>query len=285
MYNLLLDTKFTNKNNNWKYNNCEYKDGYLISSEKVFGIEQELVLPDPTKLYLRFNYKVLTSCIREVKVGIQIKDRLEIDKRLPKINKLQKLSVVCDSKEEKINVHLIFESTEKVNKVFIEKPILVDLNLLHKSTWLKLILDRTVCYIDGYNYTNIYPRSELVALSRDIQPLNPEEAKIGSIISVNETKSVKINAKFNDNTYYLAKLDFEEINRYGNISFKYGVLKSKRVKDQLYLVFKANSFIDLKLEVEPKEKLDYKVNLKHIMIVDMTSTSLDKTDLPYLPFI
>ena len=49
-YNVLFDTQFKNEHHNWKYVNCSYKDGYLISRKKVFGIEQEIVLPDITKL-------------------------------------------------------------------------------------------------------------------------------------------------------------------------------------------------------------------------------------------
>ena len=38
-YNLLLDTNFQKLNHRWKLTNCEYKDGYLIGSSKIYSIE------------------------------------------------------------------------------------------------------------------------------------------------------------------------------------------------------------------------------------------------------
>ena len=54
-FNLLIGSNF-NTLDRWKFINCEYKDGYIISNKKLFGIEQELILPDITKLYFRTKY-------------------------------------------------------------------------------------------------------------------------------------------------------------------------------------------------------------------------------------
>ena len=68
--------------------------------------------------------------------------------------------------------------------------------------------------------------------------------------------------------------------------FKYGVLKSKRIEEeQIYLLFKGRENLKLDLVIDPKEKLDYKINLKHIMIIDISNMNLQKEDIPYLPFI
>ena len=167
----------------------------------------------------------------------------------------------------------------------VENPILVDLVYLGKSKWLKIILDRTVHYMNGYSYKNEYEISEIKPDSNDFKDLNLDDGKIGSIITVKETKEIPISAKFINNNYYLAKLDLEEINKFGNIYFKYGVIKSTKVDDQIYILFKANDKYNLTLTVEPNDVLDYKVNLKHLLLVNITNLHLLKADIPYLPFI
>ena len=282
-YNLLLNTRFKD-NQNWKYINCEYVDGCLISSSKVFGIEQELVLPDPTKLYARITYKAETP-LEEVKIGILNNDVLNIDKKRPKLNKEQRISVIDIAKQEKIKVMIIFESLEDINKVQIKEPLLIDLNYMNKSTWLKLILDRTVHYIDGYSYENLYSISEIKPDAEDFKELDLEDAKIGSIISLRESKEIEVSAKFIINSYYLVKLDFEEINKFGKVYFKYGVLKSTVINDQTYLIFRADSTNKLKLVIESDDVLPYQLNLKHILLINISNLHLLKADIPYLPFI
>ena len=281
--NLLLDTQF--KNNNWNFINCTYENGKLISTNKVFGIEQDLILPDPTKLYFRFKYLVEDKNIKEIKIGIQNKDVLHIDKKFPKINKWQYISLIDYAKQEKVKVHIIFESDKDVNEVYIKEPMLVDLHHLHRSTWLKIILDRTIVFLNGYTYNNLYKETELKETNEDFEECNIESAKTGVIISEKQTKEIKLDAKFIVGKYYLVKLDFEEINQYGNIRFNYGFLKSTRDREQIYLVFKAREDEQLKFVIEPKEELPYQINLKHIMIVDISRLKLLKEDIPNLPFI
>ena len=96
-------------------------------------MEQELILPDPTKLYFRVNYRVLNK-IKEVKLGLQNGTTLEIDKQIPRLNKQQKISLIDYAKQEKIKLHIIFESDTDINRVIIKEPILCDLNHLHKGT-------------------------------------------------------------------------------------------------------------------------------------------------------
>lgn len=282
-YNLLLDTQF--QNSTWTFINCSYSKGKLISTNKVFGVYQELVLPDPTKLYFRCKYLVQDKDIKEIKIGIQNKNLLSIDKRLPKANKWQSISLIDYAKQEKIKVHIIFESNKDINEVYVKEPMLADLNHLHRTTWLKLVLDRVIVFMNGYSYTNQYKESLLTESNTDFKNCNIEKAKIGVIISEKQNKEIKIDAKFIVGKYYLAKLDFEEINQYGDIKLQYGVLKSTRNNDQLYLVFKAKENECLNLLIEPNEELAYQINLKHLMIVDITKLKLLKEDIPYLPFI
>jgi hypothetical protein len=85
-------------------------------------------------LYFRINYIIDNISIKEVKIGIQNNDVLTINKKTPKLRKKQLISVIDNAKQEKIKLHIIFESDIDINKVQIEKPILCDLNYLGKST-------------------------------------------------------------------------------------------------------------------------------------------------------
>lgn len=281
-YNLCLNTSF---DHNWKTINCTIDNGVLTSNKKVFGIEQELILPNPTKLYYRFTYKALSD-IKEVKLGIQNKNTLGINKQFPKVGKEYKISLIDMATQNKIKLHLIFESDKDVNRVVIKEPLLVDLYYVNKSTWIKYLLDNTLTFRYGYNYTNLYEKSEVKGGLADFKNIDLREAKVGSIISIKENEEVNLTAKFIKGNIYLAKLDFEEINKYGDIKFTYGFLKSIReVDNQVYLLFKADDKNQLKLIFENKEVFPYEINLKHLMIIDVSKLSLLKEDIPYLPFI
>ena len=99
-YNLLFDTEFKNNDSYWKFINCKLEDSCLISNNKVFGIEQEIVLADITKLYLRFNYQILNPNVNKVYVGIQSGDKLYVNKKWAKLELNQLISIVEDIKEQ-----------------------------------------------------------------------------------------------------------------------------------------------------------------------------------------
>lgn len=148
------------------------------------------------------------------------------------------------------------------------------------------MLDKTTHYISGYDYKNEYNISEIKPNTEDFQALELEDSKIGSIFNKKDSNKAIINAKFIKDRYYLIKLDYKDINRFGKVYFQYGVLKSDKCDDeQCYLVFKARDNIDLSLNIEANDILPYQVNLKHIMIVDITDLKLETVDIPYLPFI
>ena len=284
-FNLLIGSNF-NTLDRWKFINCEYKDGCIISNKKLFGIEQELILPDITKLYFRTKYFTDSNKIETITIGIQNGKLLEVNKKNVIPNKEALISTVVQAKQEKIKAHIIFESKEEINKVKIIEPLLLNLNSLHKSTWLKWVLDKTVGYLKGYEYKNEYSASEINNSINDFKDVKLEKAKIGSIISTLQNISININAKLIEDHFYLIKLDYKNINNLGKIYFQYGVSKSLNWNDeQIYLVFKANKTLDLKLNIENKEVLPYQINLKHILLVDMTYLNLMQEDIGYLPFI
>ena len=84
---------------------------------------------------------------------------------------------------------------------------------------------------------------------------------------------------------YPSKLDAYKAGMKSSTYFKYGVLKSSYIdNEQCYLIFKATTD-KLILNIEGNDVLDYQVNLKHLMIIDITKMRLLKSDIPYLPFI
>lgn len=284
-YNLLFDTEFKSKDNYWNFINCKYRDGCLISKDKIFGIEQEIVLADITKLYFRFNYKVLSSSINKIYAGIQVGDKLYVTKKWAKYDVEQLISVVENAEEEKIKVHIIFEcereSETLEERVKIEKPMLADLKRLHKTTWLKFLLDKTVKYVPGYLYKNLLHYSE-------IKPriYNLEQAKVGSIISTQEQLKLRINAKLYKGKRYLLKLDYIPINELGKLFLNYGVMKSTTYnKEQEYLLFRCTGDYELAINIEPNDVLPYQLNLKHLMLIETEGVGIELKDIPYLPFI
>lgn len=280
-YNLLNDTSF--KENNWELVNCEIKNGILESTSKVFGIKQELVLPDITKLYFRINYQTLNQEVHNVKIGISNNEVLHIAEKTPKTNKKQIISVVEQTKQEKIVVYVIFESSVEKNEVKINEPLLVDLISQNKSSYLRPILDKVLKYQYGYSYKNLYKESEITIDNEDFT--NKEKAKVGIITSIVDKKEFKIDFEFTPNRYYLVKLDFKEVNRFGDMFFKYGVRMSTKVGEQIWLLFKGAENKELYLILKNNEVYDYKVNLKHIMILDITDMGLLTKDIEYLPFL
>ena len=279
-YNLLFDTQFKT-NNHWRFINCELNNGYLVSNNKIFGIEQDIILPESSRLYLRFIYNILNSNISKITCGIQCGNKLFVSTKIPKQNKNDFISLIEENSTQKIKIHLIFESTKVNNAVIVKFPLLSNLNKLHKSTWVKSFLDKDIKYIDGLIYSNILDYT-------DIKPeiFNLEKAKVGSIISTLDNIQLEISAKLIKGNKYLLKLDYSEINDLGNIFITYGILKSIKLDDnQIGLIFKADGSNKLVINVKPNDILPYQVNLKHLMIIDIENLSIEKEDIPYLPFI
>ena len=283
-YNLILNSKLESEHN-WKFINCKLENGILTSSKKVFGMEQELVLPNLSRLYFRVKYKTFCN-IKEIKIGIQNNNELEVNTQVPRLNKLQSISITDAAQQNKIKLHIIFESENDVNRVMVQEPLLVDLNHLNRSTWMKSILDLITKYRTGYNYTNEYPTGEITSKLKDFQDIVVDDGKVGVIVKTKTNIEIPLSVKFVNGHYYLVKVHYNEINRFGQTLIKYGIIKSRKiVEDQAYLTFKANDLDSLILSIESNDVLDYKVNLQHMLITDITKMNLLKEDIPYLPFV
>ena len=55
--------------------------------------------------------------------------------------------------------------------------------------------------------------------------------------------------------------------------------------DQLYIIFKANSKDEIRVKLDNNEKLPYLINLKHILLLDLTDLRIEEDDIKHLPFI
>lgn len=288
-YNLLLDTNFTHIDKHWKLTNCEYKDGYLIGNSTTYSIEQEIVLPDPTKLYFSIEYICFDSNVQSLYCGIFNENGiLEATKKKVNIRKRKKLAVVDQSLTEKVKVMFIIEAKTPNTRIYIDSPLLIDLKYQGKDNWPKWMLKKALDYRYGYDYTNIYPYSEINLNNEDFKSVytETEQGKIGILAKVIEKDWFKINCNLIQNHIYLIKLDYEQINSYGDMYLSYGEVISEFLdEEQLYVVFKANDKDEIKLHVENKEELPYLINLKHIMILDITNLKIDEDDIPHLPFI
>lgn len=290
-YNLLLDTEFKKINKHWKLTNCEYSNGYLIANSKIYSIEQEIVLPNPTKLYFGLDYVCFDKNIKKIYCGIQINDILEVNVKEPILRRRKRISVVDNSKEaEKIKVKFIIEAKTDNTKIYINSPLLLDLTY-HNKDWLpRWMLNKSLDYRYGYDYDNLYSKGYEIQISNtDFKSTKTkiEQANIGIIAHITEKDTFYISNIIQTGRYYLLKLDYEQINQYGTIYCKYGESISTYIDDeQLYMVFKSDSLNkNIEIIVDNNYELDYLINIKRILLIDITDLKIDQDDIIHLPFI
>lgn len=184
----------------------------------------------------------------------------------------------------------IVEAKTNDTKIYIDSPLLIDLNYLHKGYWSKYFLDKFLHYKNGYCYSNLYHENEITLDNEDFYSVYQisEKGNIGILTTMKtdvDNDWFNISCKLDKDSYYLAKLDYKEINSYGQIYFKYGEYISENIdNEQLYIIFKANNN-PLKLIMENKEELKYSVNLKHILIIKLDNMAIDVEDIPHIPFV
>lgn len=288
-YNLLLDTNFNKIDKHWKLTNCHYRDGYLISNSKVYSIEQEIALPEPTKLYFSMDYIAFDKNIEKVYVGIQCDGALYSTVREPKFDKITRLSVVYPVNCESIKVKFIVESKTQDSRIYIDSPMLIDLITQNKEFWPIWMLNKVLDYRYGYDYENLYKECNISLDNEDfISPYTKtEEAKDGIIAYVKDEDWFKISFPMIKGNWYLVKLDLEQINNYGDLYLSYGekVSCSSYNQEQLYLPFVADGTQQVIIKMKNYEPLDYIVNFKRVLVIDLTNKSFEEQDIPHLAFI
>ena len=290
-YNLLLDTEFKKINKHWKLTNCEYHNGYLIANSNIYSIEQEIVLPNPTKLYFGLDYVCFDKNIKKIYCGIQINGILEVNVKEPILRRRKRISVVDNSKEaEKIKVKFIIEAKTDNTKIYIDSPLLLDLTYHNKDWWPRWMLNKVLDYRYGYDYDNLYkngPDINVNNIDFNLSDVNIEEAKTGIIAHITKKSIFKLSNDLKFGRYYLLKLDYEQINKYGLIYCKYGEIISTHIDDeQLYMVFKSDSLnSNLQIILDNNYELPYLINLKRILLIDITDLRVDEDDIIHLPFV
>lgn len=287
-YNLLFDTEFKNINSYWNLQNCTYQNGYLISNSHIFSIEQEITLSQATKLYFSLDYICFDSNISKIYCGIQINNTLEVTVKKPRLHNRARISVVDNSQlAQKIKIKFIVESKVTNSKIYIDSPLLVDLIQHNKEWWPKWVLNKTLDYRFGYTYKNILDNDKLInnIFSQSLNKV--EEAKTGVIIHVIKDDCLSINANLDANRFYLMKLNYQNINDYGKAMLKYDQTNSIELNNQqLAIIFKTLNQLDtIKLTLAKEVDLPYLINLKQLLLIDITDLKLDQDDIAYLPFI
>ena len=235
------------------------------------------------------DYICFDKNITSIYCGIQTGNVLEAIKKKPRLNKRKRISVVDQVDCEKIKVILIFESKQNCSKIYIDSPLLVDLSRQNKDWWPRWMLNKTLDYRYGYDYENLYSYgSEIKIDNPDFSSpyTKTEEAKIGILANIVENDWFRVSHNFEEDHYYLLKLDYEQINTYGDLYLLYGDITSIKIgDDQLYMIFKANAKDEIRVKLDNNEQLPYLVNLKHILLVDLTDLRIEEDDIKHLPFI
>lgn len=294
-YNLLLDTSFNKIDKHWKLTNCYYRDGYLVSNAKVYSIEQEITLPDPTKLYFSMDYIAFDKNIKKIYVGIQCGDVLQSTIKKPKLDRRNKVSVVYPVPCETIKVKFIVEASIEDTKLYIDSPMLVDIHEQRRDFWPRWMLDKVLDYRHGYIYDNLYKESEISIDNEDFVSVHTdtEQAHVGIIAHIVDNDWFGLTFDSVVDNYYLVKVDIEQINCYGDIYLQYGEHISNQQDDneqiggvqQLYMTFRADGKNRVRIKLKNEEQLEYLVNLKRVLIVDITNKHFEEKDIPHLAFI
>lgn len=288
-YNLLLDTNFNKIDKHWKLTNCYYRDGYLVSNSKVYSIEQEIALPEPTKLYFSMDYIAFDKNISKIYVGIQYGDTFQTIVKKPKFDKRVRASVVYPVPCESIKVKFIVEAKTEDTKLYIDSPMLVDLLSQKKEFWPRWMLNKALDYRYGYDYENLYKQCEISLDNDDFTSpyTETEKAKEGILAYVRESEWFKISFPMIQGHRYLVKLDLEEINHYGEVYLQVGEKTSWSLEDQgqIYVHFVADGQHEVRIKMRNDEQLDYIINFKRVLVIDITDKTFEEQDIPHLAFI
>lgn len=289
-YNLLIDSELQNTDKSWTLVNCSYDNGILTSNRKIFGIKQKLILPNTTKVYYRFNYKLFNLC--RVKIGIKVKDTLTIMEQHPSKTNINRLiSIVKTVEDEEIEIHLIFESDNNLNKVEIFQPMLIDLNRFNIAFKIKTWLDRKIKYRKSYSYENCleYPVINKKALDKGYW-LSEGDYKIdtsshGILLTIKDQLKIWQETKLEIGKYYLFKLDYKALNNFGNIYLSSSKLTGYDGIEQLYVVFKYNGKNIPIINIKANQELPFLVILKRALLIDISKLNLQKEDIWRLTYI
>lgn len=287
--NFLSDTNFTQINSSWSLTNCEYLDGYLIGKSKTYSIEQELIIPKAAKLYLSFDYICFDPNIKTIYCGIVTNGVMNTTKRKVRTHKRKRISVVNSVRTEKIKVILTIEAKQASSRIYVDSPLLIDLDREKKSWWPLKILDGMAEYTHGQYHKNLYFEQEISYGNKDFHSpyTKIERGKVGVIATATEKDWFELShINIKNGSKYLIKLSFTEVNNFGDIYFQYRDYNSKRLGDsQIYMIFEGDSTRKIKLNLECKEMLPYIINLKYITVIELKNQDLSEEEIEQLPFI
>ena len=151
------------------------------------------------------------------------------------------------------------------------------------------MLDKAFDYRHGYDYENLYKECEISLDNDDFRSpyTDTEKANCGILAYVKESDWFKLSFPMVKGNWYLVKLDLEQVNNYGEVYLKYGEKTSCSLdgQDQLYLPFIADGQQEIRIKMRNDEQLDYIINFKRVLVIDLTNKSFEEQDIPHLAFI
>ena len=196
-------------------------------------------------------------------------------KKKVKNYKRKRISVVNSVTTEKIKVILTIKAKSNSSSIYIDSPLLINMNRESKFWWPTKILDGLFEYRCGQNCRNIYIEKEISYNNTDFQSpyTKIEKGKNGIIATILEKDWFELShVNIKKGKLYLVKLAFIEINNFGEIYFQYGDYKSKALnKNQIYMIFEGDPLNKLKLNLACHEILPYLINFRYITIAELNN--------------
>ena len=89
-------------------------------------------------------------------------------------------------------------------------------------------------YRVGYDYENIYKEAEITLQNKDFtSPYSKlEKAHDGVLLTCTESDWFPITCDFTPDRYYLIKLDYNELNKYGQVYIEANGITSEKVTEE-----------------------------------------------------
>ena len=279
--NLVVDSELLYPRKSWIIDNARIKGTnplQITSSKDTFGIHQTLYLRSKGRYYFRLDVSAL-KYVKEIIVGISSEGILRATKHYVNVNTSKFVSAIVDVKDASlpITLYLICTSRTDTASITISNPVLYKLDDLWLRFALKSYLDKKLKYFPSVSYDNVLSTSSLNTrvishkINFDATVANLD--KLGEL-TVSTRSSINITRRCNLQHchLYLLKLLKEDVNKQGKVELYYNDEKGKELSDyQQYIYFIYNG-VDLpyiKCSCKPNSKIDYRVILKKMLIIDM----------------
>lgn len=231
----------------WKLINCDTIADRHISGSGIFGLQKELILKNPQKVYLRASVEI--KGIARVTVGIVDGDTAYSHTKAVRSGKSKSISVIHNCKKKEIKAIIIIESYEKKQEVCINDIIIETIGMSGVS---KFTLDK-IAYKEN-DIENLYCGS------------------IGKI-STTTKKRQEVDCNLQNGERYLFKVLYDEITDCGTFELDCGNSKEHQKKQMVREFIYAGRKPAIVLTAN---KFTYMVEIKAIVIAPAASISKEE---------